>query len=324
MRTFYIVTPCFNAAQYLDETIMSVVTQSGNFYIRYHIQDGGSNDDTVEKLKLWEQSLANSKKLLQSKGVIFSWASEADLGMYDAINKGFSLLQVPDDGIMAWINADDTYFPHAFSTAAKAFDDLPDMRWFGAMVASIDSKGGFFQTPPLDYYPIELVRGNCCDGLHWWHIQQNGSFWKGELWQQAGPLDANLRYAGDCMLWPQFANYAEFLHLPTYIGTFRSRVGQLSSYKQYSQEIDSCVSRDKRRKIARNFFLRHPWPMRIPKVKLAESGKYVVVRTWDYSIFHSYYSLFRLLRLFLSSSCFEKLRKFKRRALHFASKVKNI
>ena len=39
--TFAIVTPTFNSARYLSETIASIVSQSGEFLIDYHIQDGG-------------------------------------------------------------------------------------------------------------------------------------------------------------------------------------------------------------------------------------------------------------------------------------------
>ena len=52
---FAIVTPVFNGARFLDETILSVLAQAGPFGLRYHVQDGGSTDGTVEKLAAWKE-----------------------------------------------------------------------------------------------------------------------------------------------------------------------------------------------------------------------------------------------------------------------------
>ena len=45
---FAIVTPVFNGEKFLDQSILSVVSQTGPFTIRYHVQDGGSKDRTSE------------------------------------------------------------------------------------------------------------------------------------------------------------------------------------------------------------------------------------------------------------------------------------
>src|SRR5216683_1528402 len=70
-----IVTPSFNHGRFLRATIDSVVNQA---YPRlfYHVQDGGSDDDTVEVLK--------------SYGDKISWRSARDKGQSDAINLGFA------------------------------------------------------------------------------------------------------------------------------------------------------------------------------------------------------------------------------------------
>jgi glycosyltransferase involved in cell wall biosynthesis len=47
---FCIVTPCRNAAAFIDETIFSVISRAGPFTIRYHVQDGGSTDAMEWKL----------------------------------------------------------------------------------------------------------------------------------------------------------------------------------------------------------------------------------------------------------------------------------
>ncbi|HEX7200750.1 MAG TPA: glycosyltransferase, partial [Dongiaceae bacterium] len=86
---FSIVTPVFNGARFLDETILSVVSQAGPFTLSYHVQDGGSTDGTVEKLAAWKERLADGFPVLCG-GLEFSYASAPDGGLYDAIRRGFS------------------------------------------------------------------------------------------------------------------------------------------------------------------------------------------------------------------------------------------
>ena len=68
---FSIVTPVFNGARFLDETILSVVSQAGPFTLGYHVQDGGSTDGTVEKLAAWKERLADGFPVL-CEGLEFS------------------------------------------------------------------------------------------------------------------------------------------------------------------------------------------------------------------------------------------------------------
>jgi hypothetical protein len=39
-QVIVVVTPVYNAVKFIDETIASVISQRGEFTIRYHIQDG--------------------------------------------------------------------------------------------------------------------------------------------------------------------------------------------------------------------------------------------------------------------------------------------
>src|SRR5687767_11548136 len=84
-----IVTPSFNQAQFLEETIRSVLLQ-GYPNLEYIIIDGGSTDKSVDIIKKYEQWLAY-------------WVSEPDRGQSDAINKGF---EKATGEVFAWINSD--------------------------------------------------------------------------------------------------------------------------------------------------------------------------------------------------------------------------
>jgi glycosyltransferase involved in cell wall biosynthesis len=93
-----VVTPNFNNAAYIEETIRSVLLQ-GYPNLEYFMIDGGSTDDSVAIIQKYAPFLTD-------------WVSEPDRGQSHAINKG--LAKATGDYV-AWMNASDYYFPNAFS-----------------------------------------------------------------------------------------------------------------------------------------------------------------------------------------------------------------
>ncbi|QEH39758.1 glycosyltransferase family 2 protein [Chitinophaga sp. XS-30] len=86
-----IITVVYNAAETLEETIKSVITQKYQ-RLEYIIIDGGSTDGTLDIIKEYEDNLTK-------------WISEKDKGIYDAMNKALQL--VTGDRVY-FLGADDT------------------------------------------------------------------------------------------------------------------------------------------------------------------------------------------------------------------------
>src|SRR4051812_31161585 len=96
-----IVTPRFNAAQYIERRIESVVSQDYP-HIEYLVMDGASTDGTVAVLERYAGRL--------------QYVSAPDRGTVDAINQGFARSR---GSILAWLNADDEYLPGAVGNAVR-------------------------------------------------------------------------------------------------------------------------------------------------------------------------------------------------------------
>jgi len=100
-----IITVVYNNVETLEDTIKSVINQPYN-KLEYIIIDGGSTDGTVDIIKKYEKYIS-------------FWVSEADKGIYDAMNKGIA--QSKGD-VIGLLNSGDTYEDNAFRLLANNFD----------------------------------------------------------------------------------------------------------------------------------------------------------------------------------------------------------
>lgn len=105
-----IITITYNAAQWLERTMLSVLAQTSKDY-EYIIVDGASTDGTVDIIKRLEP---------QFEGCL-SWHSEPDKGLYDAMNKGIERAV----GDYVWfVNAgDEIYSPSTLAHMIAAATD---------------------------------------------------------------------------------------------------------------------------------------------------------------------------------------------------------
>lgn len=87
-----VITISYNAAETIEETILSVVNQD-YADIEYIIVDGGSTDQTKTIVDKYRSQISK-------------FISEPDNGIYDAMNKG---LDLATGDIIAVLNADDVY-----------------------------------------------------------------------------------------------------------------------------------------------------------------------------------------------------------------------
>lgn len=117
---FYIVTPTYNALPWLKRCIRSVADQVGeNVEVHHHVQDGSSADGTQAWLEHWRDTHQDTP------GYTFSYTSERDAGMYEAINRAWEKLP-PQAEITAHLNSDEQYLPSALASVSQAMQAQPD------------------------------------------------------------------------------------------------------------------------------------------------------------------------------------------------------
>jgi glycosyltransferase involved in cell wall biosynthesis len=165
-----IVTPSFNQAQFLEQTIRSVLDQNYP-HLEYIVVDGGSTDNSVEIIRHYQDKLAY-------------WVSEKDRGQVHAINKG---IQKCTGDIFGFINSDDIYLPGTFSAVAEYFQAHPQAEWICGDTVMF---GEGHQTQ-LSRAVVPRSAAQC---LSWaYTAAQPGHFWKLDLveggFDEAWPYD---------------------------------------------------------------------------------------------------------------------------------------
>jgi hypothetical protein len=166
--------------------------------------------------------------------------------MYDAICKGFGSFQIPADGPMTWLNADDILLPNSLATILKLFSAHPDIDWITGARQVIDENGSVVLFDPGAYAQVLVAQGLCESGT-FTELQQEGTFWRKKLWDTVGGLDASYQLAGDWDLWRRFAHRGELLHVPYALGCFRRHGNQRSTASgRYYTEIDESIPPEER------------------------------------------------------------------------------
>jgi glycosyltransferase involved in cell wall biosynthesis len=200
------VTPSYNQAKYIEQTIRSVLEQDYP-RIEYLVVDGMSTDNSVEVIKKYALDsgslLPKSQKQASRFHKIDWWVSENDSGQGEAINKGLARAK---GEIIAWLNSDDYYLPGTLSTVVKIFEENPDVVMVYGDMLAVDEQGRTINT--LKYKQLSL-RDLLCFQI----IGQPSVFFRREALAQTSGLDTTFHFLLDHHLWIRIAQYGKILHV---------------------------------------------------------------------------------------------------------------
>jgi len=222
---FTIVTPSFNQGMFINDTIMSVLTQKGDFFIDYIIMDGGSKDNTIDVIKDWENKITKSKsieiynkdfyydnKYIKCNGISYQWISCKDNGQVDALKKGFA------DGvgsIYAWLNSDDIYLKdNVFEIVQNGFINNSSVKIITADGVFIDKMGQEFGKHKVDEINVkELIYLD-------YHILQPSTFFKKSIYNSED-LDESMVCAFDAKFFIKLFLSHKYLKVTNELSAFR-------------------------------------------------------------------------------------------------------
>jgi len=160
-----IITAVFNGSATLEKTIRSIAEQTFKDF-EYIVVDGSSTDGTIDMLKNHE-------------GLIDCWVSEADDGIYDALNKGIDMAR---GDWLYFIGADD-----------RLVDDSVLQRFFSQPIDSELLYGNVYwgengETVAGKFYPERFYTQNIC---------QQAIFYHRRLFQRLGKFDPGYSLVAD-------------------------------------------------------------------------------------------------------------------------------
>ena len=200
-----IITPSLNQAQFLEQTIDSVLSQAYP-NLQYIIIDGASEDGSVEIIRKYEKHLSY-------------WISERDRSQSHAINKGLHLAQ---GDVVNWLNSDDYLEPGSLKAIAESFSDPSANVVIGR--SHIIQEGKVVRlTTGTDVYS-----GNVAKTLGWARIDQPETYFRTSVFDRLGRLDERLHLVMDKEFWMRFLityGMEGVVKIPNVLTNFRWHAG---------------------------------------------------------------------------------------------------
>lgn len=192
-----IITPTYNRANYIAETMESVLGQKYQ-NLEYIVLDDGSVDDTSSILKTYESRII--------------WERHANMGEANTVNKGF---RMSHGDIIGIVNSDDPLLPNAIEKIVEFMRLHPDVGVVYPDWNVIDANGGVIQqVRAADYGYIDMLRWYRC-------LPGPGTFFRKNIVDALQGRDPQFKYVSDFDFWLRAGLITPFARLPQTLATFR-------------------------------------------------------------------------------------------------------
>ena len=193
-----VVIPSWNQGRFIERTLLSIFNQDYPGTVQVIVSDGGSNDETVDLLKKYDDRL--------------TWWSARDKGFVDAVTKG--LAQVTGE-VVAIQSSDDFYLPGAFRHMAAAFQQHPEAGFVSGGEYGIDLKDNIEYansfTGPITPHSI----------LFNFIPPQHATFVRRSVLEKTGGMRVEVDMCADIDLWYRVAHFAPGYSIPEMLAAYQ-------------------------------------------------------------------------------------------------------
>ena len=177
-----IVIANYNYGRFLEEAILSILSQELGERIEIIICDAGSTDNSLEIIRKYEKHIT-------------WWCSEKDGGQSAAFNKGFSHAR---GEWLTWLNADDMYLPGTLKAFATLVARKPKAQWVTGNKIHFDSDSkAIISVNWGPHRQLPILSGRRAFSA----VFGPTTFWRRSLYEEIGPIDERLHFAMDTEYW---------------------------------------------------------------------------------------------------------------------------
>lgn len=195
-----IVTISFNQAQFVEKTILSVLSQKNDVDLEYIVIDAGSTDSSRDIINKYKNQIDH---------IVF----EGDEGPADGLNKGFALAT---GDIFGFLNSDDTLLPGALKHIESAFEKHIGFDVISGHGYVIDENDKTIQKIYSHPFSLTGYAAGCCA------LVQQSTFFKSSAYRSIKGFNVDNKICWDGELMVDLSlNKAKFKLIREYLSCFR-------------------------------------------------------------------------------------------------------
>jgi glycosyltransferase involved in cell wall biosynthesis len=208
MLIYSLITPVYNGAAYIEETVLSVLDaiEKSGIKCEYLVIDDGSTDDTPQLLEKY-------------KGQI-EFISQENQGQARAINKGLKLAK---GAYCTIVNADDPIIgAELLVLSRRILDEDHDLVGTYPDWQIIDSEGKIIETVFAKEFSLDEMVGNfnCLIGP--------GGVFRTSAAQEINGWDPEYRFVPDYDFWLRLLDFGDYQHIPKVLASWRTHQESIS------------------------------------------------------------------------------------------------
>jgi glycosyltransferase involved in cell wall biosynthesis len=213
-----IVTPTYNQAEYLAETIESVLSQTYS-NIEYIVIDDGSTDNTQEVLSRFDSRIRHER--------------HSNVGQAKTLNRGWAM---SSGSLLGYLSSDDRLVPDAVARLVEGLSQHMEAAVVYCDYDLIDAKGRRFRSVKAGDFSISRLTVDlvCQPGP--------GALFRREVFERSGGWNESLRQVPDFEFWLRASRFGYFIRVPEILAHYRIHE-ESASFRPISAERSMEVVR---------------------------------------------------------------------------------